>query len=152
MGSRFRAARVPIDTKSAATEEALRCLLVYHSQRAQRHRLPAKHACCLPRCPSPNAATGCMAAPPCSYRQMAGRAGRAGIDTCGECILVNQDIGRAAGERLFTSGAAPVQSCLVDDKKGGQAAAGGSIAECSKTAEAEVVVCASGWPARAARW
>jgi replicative superfamily II helicase len=50
---------------------------------------------------------------------MAGRAGRAGIDTHGECILVNQDIGLAAGERLFTSGAAPVQSCLVDDKKGG---------------------------------
>lgn len=54
----------------------------------------------------------------CSFRQMAGRAGRAGIDTHGECILINQEIGVAAGEKLFTSGAAPVLSCLVDDKRG----------------------------------
>ena len=58
----------------------------------------------------------------CSYRQMAGRAGRAGIDTLGECILINQEIPLTAGERLFTSGATPVQSCLVEGKRGEQAA------------------------------
>ncbi|EFN55218.1 hypothetical protein CHLNCDRAFT_52598 [Chlorella variabilis] len=52
------------------------------------------------------------------YRQMAGRAGRAGIDTHGECVLINQEIGVVVGEKLFTSGASPVQSCLVDGKKG----------------------------------
>ena len=52
----------------------------------------------------------------------AGRAGRAGIDTLGECILINQEIPLTAGERLFTSGATPVQSCLVEGKRGEQAA------------------------------
>lgn len=30
-----------------------------------------------------------------------------------------QDIGQAVCEKLFTSGAAPVASCLVEEKKGG---------------------------------
>jgi replicative superfamily II helicase len=60
----------------------------------------------------------CLSPDACSYRQMAGRGGRAGIDTLGECILINQEIPLTAGERLFTSGATPVQSCLVEGKRG----------------------------------
>lgn len=33
--------------------------------------------------------------------------------------FVLQDIGQAVCEKLFTSGAAPVASCLVEEKKGG---------------------------------
>ena len=65
--------------------------------------------------------------PSCSYRQMAGRAGRAGIDTLGECILVNQSIPQMDGEKLFVGGAEPVQSCLVDGKKGERVGAGGHV-------------------------
>ena len=53
-----------------------------------------------------------------SFRQMAGRAGRAGIDTEGECYVIQQGVSPALIRQLVTEGPAPVQSCLVEGKRG----------------------------------
>ena len=104
------------------------CLAVFQGQyESGLHRLGWRQIlasrCLLALLPAVNPAPRPPLPPPplpaaCSYRQMAGRAGRAGIDTLGECILINQEIPLTAGERLFTSGATPVQSCLVEGKRG----------------------------------
>lgn len=43
----------------------------------------------------------------------------ASLPSCHPVPLLLQDIGQAVCEKLFTSGAAPVASCLVEEKKGG---------------------------------
>ena len=52
------------------------------------------------------------------YRQMIGRAGRRGLDTEGESILICKPNEKAKVEELVTSDIAPVQSCLLQDKSG----------------------------------
>ncbi|CAK9217649.1 unnamed protein product [Sphagnum jensenii] len=52
------------------------------------------------------------------YRQMAGRAGRAGIDTKGESILICKPEEAKRMEGIMKSACQPLQSCLADDKNG----------------------------------
>ena len=48
-----------------------------------------------------------------SYRQMIGRAGRKGIDTQGESILICRENEKQKVSQLVTSDLEPVKSCLV---------------------------------------
>ncbi|CAG2113832.1 unnamed protein product, partial [Medioppia subpectinata] len=48
-----------------------------------------------------------------SYRQMIGRAGRQGVDTMGESILMCSESNRAKGEELLKSSLSPISSCLM---------------------------------------
>ncbi|GLU01406.1 hypothetical protein SLE2022_187150 [Rubroshorea leprosula] len=52
------------------------------------------------------------------YKQMAGRAGRTGIDTKGESVLICKpgEVKRISG--LLNQGCSPLQSCLSEDKNG----------------------------------
>ncbi|KAH9571445.1 hypothetical protein CY35_02G094300 [Sphagnum magellanicum] len=52
------------------------------------------------------------------YQQMAGRAGRAGIDTKGESILICKSEEAKRMEGIMKSACQPLQSCLADDKNG----------------------------------
>ncbi|XP_076467231.1 DNA polymerase theta-like [Babylonia areolata] len=47
-----------------------------------------------------------------SYKQMAGRAGRKGVDTEGECVLVCKEGEKKTAQRLLRSELPPVASCL----------------------------------------
>ena len=50
-----------------------------------------------------------------TYKQMTGRAGRKGVDTSGESVLVCKETERAKGMSLVQSTLTPVKSCLLDD-------------------------------------
>ncbi|XP_040891156.1 DNA polymerase theta [Toxotes jaculatrix] len=50
---------------------------------------------------------------PLTYKQMAGRAGRKGVDTTGESVLVCKETERQKGISLLTGALQPISSCLV---------------------------------------
>ncbi|CAJ1052154.1 LOW QUALITY PROTEIN: DNA polymerase theta [Xyrichtys novacula] len=50
---------------------------------------------------------------PLTYKQMAGRAGRKGVDTTGESVLVCKEAERQKGVSLLTGSLQPISSCLV---------------------------------------
>ncbi|KAM7008657.1 DNA polymerase theta [Tautogolabrus adspersus] len=50
---------------------------------------------------------------PLTYKQMAGRAGRKGVDTIGESVLVCKEAERQKGVSLLTGSLKPISSCLV---------------------------------------
>ncbi|XP_054156321.1 DNA polymerase theta-like [Oppia nitens] len=49
-----------------------------------------------------------------TYRQMIGRAGRQGVDTMGESILMCSDSNRQKAEELLRNGLTPINSCLLN--------------------------------------
>nr|XP_046269231.1 DNA polymerase theta [Scatophagus argus] len=50
---------------------------------------------------------------PLTYKQMAGRAGRKGVDTTGESVLVCKEVERQKGISLLRGALQPISSCLV---------------------------------------
>ncbi|XP_049575679.1 DNA polymerase theta isoform X1 [Syngnathus scovelli] len=50
---------------------------------------------------------------PLTYKQMAGRAGRKGVDTTGESVLVCKEVERQKGISLLRGHLQPIKSCLV---------------------------------------
>lgn len=50
---------------------------------------------------------------PLTYKQMSGRAGRKGVDTIGESVLVCKEAERQKGIRLLKGALQPISSCLV---------------------------------------
>ena len=66
-----------------------------------------------------------------SYKQMVGRAGRKGVDTRGESILLCRENERSKVVELVTSPLQPVKSCLVHET-------GETIASALKSAILEV--------------
>uniref|UniRef100_A0A671U8P8 DNA polymerase theta n=1 Tax=Sparus aurata TaxID=8175 RepID=A0A671U8P8_SPAAU len=50
---------------------------------------------------------------PLTYKQMAGRAGRKGVDTTGESVLVCKEVERQKGISLLKGALQPISSCLV---------------------------------------
>ena len=50
-----------------------------------------------------------------TYRQMIGRAGRQGVDTMGESILMCTENNKSKAEELLTARLSPVNSCLLGD-------------------------------------
>ncbi|XP_029948848.1 DNA polymerase theta-like [Salarias fasciatus] len=50
---------------------------------------------------------------PLTYKQMAGRAGRKGVDTTGESVLVCKEVERQKGISLLNGTLQPISSCLV---------------------------------------
>ncbi|XP_061833003.1 DNA polymerase theta isoform X2 [Nerophis lumbriciformis] len=50
---------------------------------------------------------------PLTYKQMAGRAGRKGVDTTGESVLVCKEAERQKGITLLSGDLQPIRSCLV---------------------------------------
>ncbi|XP_063250098.1 DNA polymerase theta [Prinia subflava] len=68
-----------------------------------------------------------------TYRQMAGRAGRKGVDTEGESILVCKPSERSKGAALLQGSLKPVCSCLLRRE-------GGGVASSMKRAILEIIV------------
>ncbi|XP_068178776.1 DNA polymerase theta [Antennarius striatus] len=56
---------------------------------------------------------------PLTYKQMAGRAGRKGIDTIGESVLICKETERQKGISLLKGSLEPIRSCLVKREGGG---------------------------------
>ncbi|XP_077575517.1 DNA polymerase theta isoform X1 [Stigmatopora nigra] len=53
---------------------------------------------------------------PLTYKQMAGRAGRKGVDTIGESVLVCKEAERQKGFSLLRGDVHPIRSCLLQEK------------------------------------
>ena len=68
-----------------------------------------------------------------SYKQMIGRAGRKGVDTEGESILLCRESDRKRVEQLVLSDLKPVKSCLIQDN-------GETLCSSMKRAILEVIV------------
>ncbi|CAK8696874.1 unnamed protein product [Clavelina lepadiformis] len=70
-----------------------------------------------------------------TYHQMAGRAGRKGIDDAGESILICKSHEKSKGLRLLTSKLNPVKSCLIKES-----ASQSQISAAMKRAVLEIIV------------